>query len=323
MVKPKIGIIGLGNMGSLHLKVAKTLLRDKVDIVAVCDVDRYKLRYAEEYGVQKLYKNYTDMLEKEELDGVIIATPPYAHREQAIYALRKGLYVLLEKPMATNLKDAEEIARYANNRLMVAFSLRYHGLYNKVKHYLETKLGNVVVHWHIALGRIPSMPWISDKELSGGMVTENSIHVLYVFYWYAGKVREVYASLWRLTPNVTIEDNASIILKHENDATSILVHSWSASHRWRKWGIQAEKGTITCEGYLGGEYMISYNKKIIDSGIYEEPIEEMYRRQLEEFIESIMNNRKPLTNEEHGIHIHRVIQAIYESAQKKKLLRIN
>ncbi len=322
-MKPKIGIIGLGNMGSLHLKVAKTMLRDNIDVIAVCDVDDRRLRQAEEYGVRKLYKNYIDMLEKEELDGVIIATPPYLHKEPAIHALRKGLYVLLEKPMATSLRDAEEIARYADNRLMVAFSLRYHGLYNKVKHYLETKLGDVIIHWHIALGRIPPMQWVSNKELSGGMVTENSIHVLYVFYWYAGRVKEVYASLWRLTPNVTIEDNASVTLKHENGATSILVHSWSASHRWRKWGLQAEKGTITCEGYLGGSYRVSYNQNVIDEGEYNEPIEEMYKRQLEEFVNSIIEERRPLTNEKQGLHIHKVIQAIYSSAQRKTLVKIS
>ncbi len=322
-MKPRIGLVGVGTMGYIHLKLLTTELRDLATVVAVCDVSDDALRRARELGVENLYGDYDEMLERESLDAVIIATPPYLHREQAIKALRKGLYVLLEKPMGVTLEDALEIARYAGNRLMIAFSLRYHNLYRKVKSYLDDMLGKPLMQWHVAMGRIPPIPWIGDRSRSGGMINENSIHVLYQFYWYAGRVREVFARTWRLTPGVTIEDNAAVTLVHEGGTVSILIHSWTASHRWRKWGLQAERGTVTCEGYLEGEYRISCEGRIVEEGRYEEPIEVMYANQLRDFIQSIVNGWKPPVNEEDGLHIHKVINAIYESAARDEPVKID
>jgi UDP-N-acetylglucosamine 3-dehydrogenase len=323
-LKPRIGLVGIGSMGYMHLKLlASGELGNEAILAAACDVDGKALGKARELGVTKLYKDYDEMLEKEGLDAVIIATPPYLHREQAVKALRRNLYVLLEKPMGVTLEDALEIARHADNRLMIAFSLRYHGLYRKVKDYLTRMLGAPLMQWHVALGRIPPVPWITDKGKSGGMINENSIHVLYQFYWYAGKVRKVYARVWRITPNITIEDNSAITLVHEGGTVSILLHSWTASHRWRKWGLQAEKGTITCEGYLGGEYRVSHDGKVVEEGVYNEPIEAMYANQLRDFIEAVVNEWKPQVNEEDGVHIHKVVKAVHESSAKDEPIRVD
>ena len=322
-LKPKIGLVGVGSIGYIHLRLLVSELKDDATPAAVCDIDGKALDRARELGVTKLYGDYDEMLEEEDLDAVIIATPPYLHREQAIKALKKGLYVLLEKPMGVTLEDALEIARHAGNKLMIAFSLRYHGLYRKIKDRLDGMLGKPLMQWHIALGKMPPTPWIADKNKSGGMINENSIHILYQFYWYAGKVREIYARTWRTTPNITIEDNAAITLVHEEDTVSVLLHSWTTSHRWRKWGLQAEKGTVTCEGYLGGEYRISHGGRVIEEGTYSEPIEVMYTNQLRDFLEAIVNEWKPPVNEEDGVHIHKIINAVYESSIKDKPIRIN
>lgn len=320
MSKVKVGLIGAGSMGGLHLKLLKTdpRLREVSDLVAVCDVDDAALKRAEGLGVKRLYRDYREMLEREGLDAVIVATPPHLHREQAVEALRKGLYVLVEKPMGVRLEDALDIARHAGGRVMVAFSLRYHGLYRLVAKYLKEGLGDVVMQWHVALGKVPPTPWVRDPRLSGGMVNENTIHVLYVFYWYAGKVREVFARTWRVRDDVGIEDNALITLTHEGGAASTILHSWSASHRWRKWGLQARNGTVTCEAYLGGPYKVSIRGEVVAEGDFNEPIEEMYVRQLKHFIDCITSGERPETNEEDGVHIHKVIDAIYRSAREGK-----
>ncbi len=320
----KVGLVGIGSMGGLHLKLLTTdsRLKELAKVTAVCDVREEALKLAKSLGVDGLFSSYDLMLREADLDAVIIATPPYLHREQAIKALKEGLYVLVEKPMGVTLGDAEEIAKYAGNKVMVAFSLRYHGLYELVKEYLSKELGDVITQWHIALGKVPPNEWIRKPELSGGMINENTIHVIYVMYWYAGKVEEVYAKTWRVREDVEIEDNALITMKHEGGSASTIIHSWSASHRWRKWGIQARYGTVTCEGYLGGSYRISKGGNILKEGNYDEPIEEMYVKQLKHFIECVKEGGKPLTNEEDGIHVHKIIHAIYTSAKQGKPIRI-
>jgi len=323
--KVRVGLVGIGSMGGLHLKLLTTdgRLKEVAEVVAACDVREEALRRARSLGVKYLFRDYVEMLNNTDLDAVVIATPPHLHRKQAIEALRRGLYVLVEKPMGVTLQDAEEIAKHASGRVMVAFSLRYHGLYRLVKKYLDSELGDVITQWHIALGKVPPTSWIRDPKLSGGMVNENTIHVIYVMYWYAGKVTEVYAKTWRVREDVMIEDNALITMKHEEGAASSIIHSWSATHRWRKWGLQARYGTVTCEGYLGGEYRVSkLGGAVITEGSFKEPIEEMYVRQLKHFIDCVERGDRPLTNEEDGVHIHKVIHAIYASAKNGELVRI-
>ncbi len=322
-MKPRLGLVGVGSMGQIHLKLLRGSLSDRADLVAVCDVRQEALEEAKRMGVKAVYTDYHEMLEKESLDGVIIATPPHLHPSQAVEALRRGLYVLLEKPVAPSMEGVRRVVENAGGRLMVAFSLRFHELYEKVKRLLDTRLGRVVMQWHIALGKLPPTPWIRVKAMSGGMVNENSIHVLYVFYWYAGRVREVYARLWSLTEDVDIEDNAAITLVHEDGAVSMLVHTWTAGHRWRKWGVQAEKGTVTCEGYLSGQYRVSLRSgEIIEEGVYDKPIEDMYARQLSHFIDCIVNGWKPVVNEDDALHVHMVIDAVHQSAARGEPVKL-
>jgi len=316
----RIALIGAGNMGTLHLTVMKEA---GVEIAGVCDVKEEVLRRVkEEYGVP-VYRDYREMLERENPDGVIIATPPHLHREQAIYALKKGYHVLLEKPMGANLQDARAIYRRAKgtNRLMVAFSLRFHGLFMKVKGYLERDLGDVLFQWHIALGRTPVNEWIKDSMKSGGMINENAVHVIYYFLWYAGDVRKVYGRCWTLEEDATIEDNAAVTFVHKNGAVSTLMQTWTAQHRWRKWGLQATNGTVTVDGYLGGDYKVSTREmRVLEEGNFNEEVELMYLRQLRHFIHCIETGEKPIVNEADGLKVHRAVQALYRSSHLDRMV---
>ena len=322
MAMVKIGIIGLGWMGSLHYKLLRESLG--IDVVAVCDIDESRLEEPKKNRV-RVYRDYREMLEEGGFDGVIIATPPKFHKEQAIEALKRGFYVLLEKPMAKDLKEAMEIYNIAKgkNRLMIAFSLRFHELYTKIKEYIDQELGDIVYQWHIALGRIPSYPWIGDREFSGGMLNENGVHVLYYQMWYAGEVDEVYATSRTLQQGISIEDNIALYMKHRNGATSVFIQSWSGGHRWRKWGLVALRGRVTVEGYLGGSYTVSrMDGSIVEEKNFDKPIEDMYIAQLKHFIECIENSWRPIVNEEDGIKIQQIVEAAYLSSRESKPIKL-
>ncbi|AMM53971.1 Gfo/Idh/MocA family oxidoreductase [Pyrococcus kukulkanii] len=318
----RIGLIGAGNMGQIHLRVMKMI---GVEVAGVCDIKPDILeKVKKEYKVP-VYTNYQEMLEKESPDGVIIATPPHLHREQAIYALKKGFYVLLEKPMGANLNDAIAIYKKAKrtNRLMVAFSLRFHGLFLKVKEYLEKDLGDILFQWHIALGRLPYNEWIGSKDKSGGMINENAVHIIYYFLWYAGDIKKVIGKCWTLNESVDIEDNAVATFIHKNGAVSTIMQTWTAQHRWRKWGLQATQGTVTVDGYLEGEYTISKKEfQILEKGNFSEPVEKMYARQLRHFIYSIESNEKPIVNEVDGLKVHKVVNALYRSSECGRVITL-
>ncbi len=316
MKKIKIGLIGVGEMGSIHFKLLQA--HPQVELVGACDTDPKVQTKIRETEAVRVYSDYEALIDTEKPEAVIVATPPHLHPEQALYALDRGLYVLLEKPMAVDISAAKQVYAAANGRLMMAFSLRFHGLFQRVRGYLN-ELGPVAFQWQIALGRMPRNSWVGFRRKSGGMVNENAVHALYVFLWYAGAVKEVYAQLRRLGQDREIEDTVVVKLVHENGATSMLLQTWAAQHRLRNWGLQAERGTVTVDGYLGGPYKISQSEmELIEEGEFEEPVEKMYRQQLNHFVECVLYNRRPMITEEDGLRVQRLVEAIHLSAAEQR-----
>ncbi len=316
MEKLGVGLIGFGGIGHTHFRLVRE--EPGLELRALCDIDRGKLDEAGGYGVERLYTDYREMIDDGGIDLVIVATPPKYHVEQALYALDKGLYVLLEKPIALSLEEARKLYERArgSNKVMVTFSLRYHGFYEKIKNVIDSVLGEPLYVWHYALGEYPDRPWIKDRGMSGGMLNENGVHIIYLHRWWIGEIRRVYARSWRLVEDSTIEDNLVLLMDH-GGPQSILIQSWSGGHHVRRWGVVCEKGRITCDGYLRGSYKISLSSgEVLEEGSIGFSVLEMYRRQLKHFIECIRNGWKPYTDIEEGYRVQEVVEAAYKSSEK-------
>ena len=112
MGKLRHGIIGFGGIGREHARSAKVL--DEYELVAVAEIDEKLGRRAEEEFGVKWYRDYREMLEKERLDTVSICTPHFLHRDMAVEAASAGVNVLVEKPMAITVKQADEMIEAAS-----------------------------------------------------------------------------------------------------------------------------------------------------------------------------------------------------------------
>lgn len=181
----------------------------------------------------------------------------------------------------------------------------------------EKGLREITSYYRIkeAFGRIPKNPWIGKREVSGGMINENGVHVLYMFRWIGGNVKKAYARTATFTSGVNIEDSAVAVLEHENNAISTLIQCWHCTHSWRRWGMVFEGGTLTIDGYLGGTCKISLrNARVTKTCTYPNSIDEMYRSELRHFINCIKEGKKPLTNEEDRLYAQVLVEAIYASA---------
>ena len=109
MDKIRVGIIGTGGISHAHMDGYKHMA-DRVDVVAVCDIDEAKVRaYAAKFNVPRWYTDCREMMKKESLDCVSVCTWNAAHKECTITALRGGANVICEKPMAMNAEEAEEM----------------------------------------------------------------------------------------------------------------------------------------------------------------------------------------------------------------------
>ena len=116
MKKLKVGVIGIGFVGAAHIEALRRL--GYVDVVAVAHRSGGKAK-AEEYFVPNGYDDYREMIDKEELDAVHICTPNNTHHEMAMYAMKKGIAVLLEKPATMTVAEAEELHAYAKEHKIV------------------------------------------------------------------------------------------------------------------------------------------------------------------------------------------------------------
>jgi predicted dehydrogenase len=131
----RFGIIGTGIMGSAVGRVLKNC--PQVELVALSDLDEKRLEQrGREFGVTRLYARYGEMLEKEKLDAVAVATPDHLHTGPVIDSLTRGCHVLVEKPLATSQADAERIYRAVQEtgkKLQINFNHRWLSPYHKVK----------------------------------------------------------------------------------------------------------------------------------------------------------------------------------------------
>jgi len=184
-------------MGKLHFLNASHM--NDVKVVAVADKNKRNRKVAEKYHV-KAYDDYEKLVDSEELDAVIISLPNFLKRESIFYATEEGLDIFVDKPLARNLAEAQEIVRKVNTgnvRLMVGVNYRYFDSVQKVKKMLdEGRVGDVVIAtselimdgpFSHPLVPKPVPEWWFDKEKSGGgALLDLGYHLIDIFNWMFG-----------------------------------------------------------------------------------------------------------------------------------------
>ena len=133
MEKVRIGLIGLGLMGTPHARILKKV--EECDLVAASDVDEKQKAVTEELGI-KFYRNYEEMIEKESLQGVILALPNHLHAPIGIACAKKGLHLFVEKPIAQSVSEADRLIEAAKEnkvQILVGHQRRFSSLVEKAR----------------------------------------------------------------------------------------------------------------------------------------------------------------------------------------------
>lgn len=227
MKKKRVGIIGCGKIFPMHAYSIQGL--SQVEIVSVCDVDKVKAKTAATTFACRYYMNYEEMYEKEKLDSVHICTPHYLHPKMTLEAMKRGIHVLLEKPVAISLDEAYEISQGKNQygvQVMVSFQNRFNPASIRIKEILESGILGPV------LGARASLAWQRTDEYyqesswkgtwekeGGGVVIDQAIHTLDLMNWFIDlKVKSVIATLGnRGQARIEVEDYAEGVIIYEND----------------------------------------------------------------------------------------------------------
>lgn len=200
MKKYKVAFIGTGARSTTYAR-AYAKHQDEIDVVALCDASMENRRImAELTGLPKTFAEYSDyrqVLDKHrDLDGVVVSTPNYLHRETAIPFIERGIPVALEKPMTTTMADGEailEAAKRCNSRLLIGFVLRSTPFYRKVYELLSGgAVGRIVaieadeLAGYGETSTINRRPWRRYSKFSGGALMEKSSHDLDLMSWFIG-----------------------------------------------------------------------------------------------------------------------------------------
>ena len=223
MGRVKLGLIGMGLIGTAH---ARTLQKvDECDLVAVADVDEKYLQTAATLGA-KHYRDYEEMINRENLQGVIIATPNHLHVSMGIACARHGLHLFVEKPIATSLSEADRLIEAAKEngvRILVGHQRRFNALIEKTREIVRGgglgKLVGVAITW--ALLKPPQYfeePFAWRKSKGGGPILINLIHEIDNLRYICGEISEVFAMTSKNVRDFSVEDTASVTFRFENGA---------------------------------------------------------------------------------------------------------
>jgi len=240
MSKIGLGIIGLGYIGKVHLR--HSLKMPNVNVVAVSDLSKKALKRAEEDGIKKTYTNYEQLLNDPKVDSVIVALPTHLHLECAIKAAEAGKNIFLEKPIATNLKEAKQIISTAQKnsvKLMIGYPLRFNKAFGELKTRMEDgTMGDIEVAYgtYISTGPffhraeshapIPVPNWWFNRELTGGgVLIDLGSHMINLLRWYFGEVTDIKSHLGHRF-NLDFEDSAMCLTKFESGTTAVMTVGW-------------------------------------------------------------------------------------------------
>lgn len=254
-MKVRFGVMGYGFMGHIH--VEKLMKRDDCEVVAVCDTDPEKMADVPE-GIET-YNSMDELLEKADINTVLISVPNHIHLEAVEKSARAGKNILCEKPVALTLEELDEMEKIINEtgvKFSVHQQRRWDWDYRTAKEVYDSKtLGDVYTIQSKLYGFNGNMhDWHVFPEFGGGMLFDWGVHLLdQMLYMVNSRIVSVYADL-RNVINEKVDDYFKIILSFENGVTGEVelgTYFLADREKWfeRHWFIGGNKGSMYSDGF--------------------------------------------------------------------------
>lgn len=332
MKRIRVGVCGVGRIGRFHAQnVANSVGR--AELAAVADPIRSLAQaVAESLGVRS-YDNLHEMLRKEKLDAVIVATPTPMHADHVELAADAHVPVLLEKPIALTLKDADRIVsvvRRSGVKFQLGFNRRWDPSYSKAKGTIvDGKIGEPLVVKTCA--RDPQPPPDDYIRGSGGIFVDECIHDIDIALWLMNSpVKQVWATgttvLYPQFAKYGDFDNAVAILTFSNRGLGIIEGSRTSTYGYDlRTEVMGSRGQVRIDNWKEDSARL-WTK----SGSVDEPypwfmnrFAEAYRREIIGFCDYISRSGKSPVSAEEGREVLRVALAARESARTKRRVKVN
>jgi predicted dehydrogenase len=315
----KVAVVGLGKMGLSHYAMINA--HPDVEVAGVCDSSNYVLGVLRKYTGVTTFTDFESMLDRVELDAVVIATPSSSHAEMVGVALERDLHVFCEKPFTLTVQDAERLTALSRERglvTQVGYHNRFVGAFREVKALLDAgAIGEVTHALGEAYGPVVLKPkggtWRSQRTEGGGCLYDYAAHAINLVNWYLGEPVGVGGTVLTRVFSREIDDEVFSTFYFAQGKTAQISVNWSdESHRkmatrvtiWGKAGrIYADRQE--CQVYLRDQarlpagyehgWNVRYTTDLTDPVWFYLRGEE-YSAQLDSFVRHVRARREDETN---------------------------
>jgi UDP-N-acetylglucosamine 3-dehydrogenase len=314
MKKLGVAVIGTGFWGRNHARVFKELA--ETELLAICDINAERARnVARQFGVAS-YTSTGRMLRNENIEAVSICTWSTSLAKEALKALKAGKNVLVEKPMAANVKQAENLLKTAEKEglhLSVGFLMRFIPGLQRIKSAIEDKIiGEPVCANAKRVGQWPER--IGDV----GVVKDTAIHDLDVMrYIFDEDPAAVYAKMGSIAHR-KFEDYAQIMLAFKGGKSAFIESNWLTPYKTRIFMITGSEAIMRLD-YITQELTIENAKETLQPRY---AVQEPLKLELQHFAKCITENEKPLVTGEDGVKALKIAEAALKSSAKGKVIML-
>jgi UDP-N-acetylglucosamine 3-dehydrogenase len=314
MKKLGAAVIGTGFWGKNHTRVYGEL--DSTELVAVCDVNRERAKaMANQFGV-KAYTSSSRMLKNEAIEVVSVCTWSTKLAKEALKALNAGKHVLVEKPMATNTKQAKKLLAVAEKNglhLTVGFLMRFIPGLQHIREAVENKkLGELVC---ATAKRVSQWP---ERIGDVGVVKDTAIHDIDVMRYISSEDPiSVYAKTGSMRHR-TFEDYAQIMLTYEDGKSAFIESNWITPYKTRILTVTGSEAIMKLD-YITQELWIEDAKENLQPRF---PWREPLKLELQHFADCVLEKKKPVVTGVDGLKALEIAEAALRSSAKNKAIKL-
>lgn len=310
-----VGVIGVGAMGENHVRVYHKM--EEANLIAVSDVSERALKKIEKKYGAKGYTEYVDLLQNPDIEVVSVCVPTTFHHAVVMEAIKHKKHILVEKPIAFTLNEAEEMisaAKEAGVILSTGHVERFNPAVQKAKELIDDGvIGDIVSAFAKRVGPLP--PRIKDV----GVSIDLAIHDLDIMnYLFEENVTQVYGTMNSSFDDSEFEDHAEIMVSFENESTGIIEVNWLTPYKRRELELTGTAGIISVD-YIKQSIEV-YGKFAQDIQIkHEEPL----KCELKSFLNTVVEEKKPIITGEDGLKALKMVIAANKSSKAHRPISLN
>jgi predicted dehydrogenase len=339
VIKPlNFAIIGCGRIAPRHAQALASLAESHgAKLVASCDIAESRVQnYVKQYGSEP-YTDYRAIFERKDVDVVSICLPSGLHSKVGIEAAQAGKHILVEKPIALNIADADALINAAENAgvtLGVVLQNRFNPPMRDLRALVDSgalgklMLGSATVRWYRPQEYYED-EWHGTWAMDGGALMNQSIHHIDALQWLMGDVESVFAHTATLAHRMEAEDVGVAVVRFKSDALATIEGSTLTYPENLEGSVAlfGEHGSVKVGGTalnrkifwkVAGQ--LEHEREMLTREAVDPPsvYGASHREQIAEMIEAVWENRMPST---HGREARRSLQlvcALYESARERR-----